>query len=246
MTGKTVLVTGGSGGIGRQIVKSLAEQGMKVAFTYRNGEKQAEEMTQELELQGLTVKAFKADLRSFEESKDLVRTVAGMWGSIGVLVNNAGIIRDRTLLMMPPEDWSDVVDTNLTGVFNVTKNAIFYMLKEKSGRIINISSTSGISGAAGQANYSASKAGIIGFSRAIAKEVAAYGIAVNVVAPSGVTTDMLDGISQKAKDAMLLSIPAGRFCRPEEVAGVVCYLALGSPLFLTGSVIVMDGGAGLG
>lgn len=246
MDGKVALVTGGSRGIGSSIVTELAKRGAKVAFTYLNGEKEACGLKAGIEAGGGTALPVRSDVGCFEDAKKMVGEVIQAFGKIDVLVNNAGRTKDKTLLVMAPEEWNDVINTNLNGVFNVTKNCIFYMLKNKSGRIINLSSISGIEGLPGQANYSASKAGIIGFTRALAKEVAAYGITANVVAPGGVRTAMIEEISEKARSAILAGVPAGRFCEPEEVANVVAYLASESPAYLTGSVIVLDGGAGIG
>jgi len=245
MNEKVALITGGTRGIGRQVVEKLTGRGAKIAFTYQQSSDLANNLASELQGRNIEIKAIQVDIGDYEQAKQAVDQVIDSWGRIDILVNNAGIIRDRTLLMMSYEEWQAVIQTNLGGVFNVTKNAIFHMLKSKTGRVINLSSISGINGSAGQTNYSASKAGIIGFSRALAKEVAPYGLTVNVVAPGGVNTDMLASMSEKARTAMLQSIPAGRFCEPEEVAGVVEWLAFDSPLYLTGNVIVLDGGAGI-
>jgi 3-oxoacyl-[acyl-carrier protein] reductase len=245
MKDTVLLITGGTGGIGREIIRKLAGRGARIAFTYHQSSALAQELVSELLAKRVEVKAFQADLADFDQARGVVDQVAEMWGTVDVLVNNAGIIRDRTLLMMSYEEWQAVIQTNLGGVFNVTKNAIFHMLKNKAGRVINLSSISGINGSAGQTNYSASKAGIIGFSRALAKEVIAAGITVNVVAPGGVKTEMLEGMNEKARNGILQAIPAGRFCEAEEVAGVVEWLAFDSPPYLTGNVIVLDGGAGI-
>jgi len=243
---KIALVTGGSGGIGRCIVSDLARSGVRVAFTYLNNESKALELKEQLMSEGFETLPFKVDTGSFSEAKKLVESIIGLWGRIDILVNNAGITRDKSLIMMTPEDWKEVLDTNLTGIYNVTRNCIFHMLKKKSGRIVNISSVSGIEGLPGQCNYSASKAGIIGFTRALAKETAAYGISVNAVAPGGVKTEMIDKMQDGAREALLANVPMRRFCQPEEVSNVVLYLASNSPAYLTGSVIVLDGGAGIG
>jgi 3-oxoacyl-[acyl-carrier protein] reductase len=246
MKDTVVLITGGAKGIGRHIVNKMADRNVKIAITYHHSSELAQQLVKELSSRGIEIIAIKADVADHVQAGNAVNQVIEMWGTIDVLVNNAGIIRDKTLLMMASEEWQEVIQTNLSGVFNITQSCIFNMLKNKRGRVINLSSISGIVGTAGQTNYSASKAGIIGFSKALAKEVIAAGITVNVVAPGGVNTEMLASMSEKARTAMLQSIPAGRFCEPEEVAQVVEWLAFDSPLYLTGNVIVLDGGAGIG
>jgi 3-oxoacyl-[acyl-carrier protein] reductase len=165
-------------------------------------------------------------------------------GGIDVLVNNAGITRDKPLYSMKDEDWTEVLETNLFGVFYLTRRFVLDMMKKKKGRVINLSSISGLEGLPGQTNYSASKAGIIGFTKALAKEAGAMGVTANVVAPAGVVTPMIDKLSEAAKEALLHNVPLKRFCEPQEVAQVVLFLAEGAPEYLNGSVIVMDGGGG--
>lgn len=245
MNDKVALISGGTRGIGRQIVEKFAGRKVKIAFTYRQSSDLADNLVSELQNRNIEVEAIQTDISNYEQAKMAVAKVIERWERLDVLVNNAGVIRDKTLLMMGREDWDTVLRTNLDGVFNLTQNVIFYMLKNKSGRIVNLSSISGIVGTAGQTNYSASKAGIIGFSKALAKETAAAGITVNVVAPGGVKTEMLEGMTEEAGAALLKSVPAGRFCEPDEVARVVEWLAFDSPLYLTGNVIVLDGGAGI-
>lgn len=241
---KVALVTGGSRGIGKAILLEFAKQGAKVAFTYLNNEDLAKSLEQQIIEAGGMAAAFKVDTSNFEDCRAMVKAVDQKFGNIDILVNNAGITKDAPLLKMSPDDWNGVIQTNLNGIYNITRNCIFNMLKNKSGRIINLSSISGIHGLPGQTNYSASKAGIIGFTHSLAKEVAKYGITVNVVAPGGVNTDMLTALSEKAKQELLSFVPIGRFCEPEEVTNVVLYLASESPLYLTGSTIILDGGAG--
>lgn len=245
MNETVALITGGTRGIGREIVRKLAGRSGKIAFIYHRSVEPARELAREISDQGVEVQAIKADVADYQQAKDAVGQVVERWGAIDFLVNNAGIIRDKTLLMMAPDEWEAVIQTNLSGVFNITQCCIFEMLKNKKGRVINLSSISGIVGTPGQTNYSASKAGIIGFSKALAKETATAGITVNVVAPGGVRTEMLESMTEKARAALLQSVPAGRFCEPEEVAQVVDWLAFDSPLYLTGNVIVLDGGAGI-
>jgi 3-oxoacyl-[acyl-carrier protein] reductase len=246
MNDQVALITGGTRGIGRRIVEKFAGRQVKIAFIYQQSSDLADNLVSDLLNRNIEVEAIQADISDYEQAKMAVTKVLDRWERLDILVNNAGVIRDKTLLMMGREEWDTVLRTNLDGLFNLTRNVIFYMLKSKSGRIVNLSSISGIVGTAGQANYSAAKAGIIGFTRALAKETAAYGVTVNAVAPGGVSTDMLASMSEKARTALLQSIPAGRFCEPEEAARVVDWLAFDSPLYLTGNVIVLDGGAGIG
>lgn len=245
MTDNVALITGGTRGIGRQIVEKLASRGVRIAFTYRESSDLADSLVAEMRGRNIDIQAIQCDISDFDQARQAVDQVIDHWGRIDILVNNAGITRDRTLLMMSYEEWQAVIQTNLGGIFNVTKNVIFQMLKAKTGRVINLSSIHGLTGAAGQTNYSASKAGIIGFSKSLAKEVIVAGITVNVVAPGGVRTEMLETMNEKARHGILQAIPAGRFCEPEEVAQVVEWLAFDSPLYLTGNVIVLDGGAGI-
>lgn len=243
---KVALVSGGSRGIGREIVLSLAKKGAYVGFTYLSNNEAAKQVEEEAKgLEG-KVKAFQVDIRDREQVKKMVEEVVGIWGTLDIIVNNAGISKDKTLPFMDIEEWKSVLETNVFGAFYLTQAAAFYLLKKKKGRIINISSVSGINGIPGQTNYSTSKAGLIGFTRSLAKEVARYGISVNAVAPGGVETDMFRALSEKQKDSLLKNVPMGRMCMPEEVARVVVFLADDdmSPDYLTGSTIVLDGGMG--
>ncbi len=247
LKGKVALVSGGSRGIGKAVALALAEKGSKIAFIYFNSEKEAEEVIKEGENLLGTIRAYKADIRNKQQVKAVVAAVIEEWGAIDIVVNNAGIRKDKTLAFMAAEDWNEVLETNIGGPFNLTQAAIYYMLKKRSGRIINISSVSGISGIAGQTNYSSSKAALIGFTKALAKEVAKYGIAVNAVAPGGVETDMLRGLTDKEKEKLISTVPAGRLCRVDEVTSVVLFLADSdcAPDYLTGTTIPLDGGMGL-
>jgi len=181
--GKVAIVSGGTRGIGKAIVLMLAQEGADIAFTYLKSAEEAEELIKEVESKGSKVQAYKIDVRDFDKAKEFVEKVKLEFGRLDILVNNAGITRDKALMMMAKEDWQEVLDTNLTGVFNLTRNTIVTFLKQKSGAIVNITSVSGVSGLSRQTNYSASKAGIIGFTKSLAKEVAGYGIRVNAVAP---------------------------------------------------------------
>lgn len=243
---KVAFITGGSRGIGKAIVLEFVRKGAIAVFTYLNSEKEAMEIEEYVTSIGGEAIPLRVDTGDYDNVKTVINKVIDRFGKIDILVNNAGIIKDKTLLSMSPDEWNSVIKTNLTGIYNVTKICIFYMLKNKGGRIINLSSISGIQGLPGQSNYSASKAGIIGFTRAVAKEVAAYGITANVVAPGGVKTAMLDGLTDKSRENLLCGVPCKRFCEVEEVANVVAYLGFDSPTYLTGSVIVLDGGSGIG
>jgi len=246
LNNKVALVSGGSRGIGREIVLSLAQRGACVGFTYFQNDEAAKKVEEEAkDLQG-KVKAFQVDIRNREQVKKMVEEAAKIWGTLDIIVNNAGISKDKTLPFMEIEEWKSVLETNIYGAFHLTQAAAFYLLKKKKGRIINISSVSGINGIPGQTNYSSSKAALIGFTRSLAKEVAQYGISVNAIAPGGVETDMYKALSKKQKDSLLQNVPMGRMCMPEEVARVAVFLADDdlSPDYLTGSTIVLDGGMG--
>ncbi|SCY70561.1 3-oxoacyl-ACP reductase FabG [Alkaliphilus peptidifermentans] len=243
---KVAIVSGGSRGIGREIVLSFAQSGANVVFTYFNSPDAAKGVEEAAkDLKG-TVKAFHVDIRNADEVKELVKKVIDTWGTVDIVVNNAGISKDKTLPFMEHEEWKSVLETNIYGTFYLTQAAIAYLLKKKKGRIINISSISGISGIPGQTNYSASKAALLGFTRSLAKEVARYGISVNAIAPAGVETDMFRALSPKQKDTLLQNVPMGRLCSANEVADIALFLAddAMSPDYLTGATIVLDGGMG--
>src|SRR5207237_5502825 len=214
-SGKVAIVTGGSRGIGRAIVQALARDGAKVAFTYVQNKSAADEVAD-----GDKIVAFQADVTNFDQAKDLVKQVKEKFGRIDILVNNAGITRDKLLLMMSEKDWDDVLDTNLKGVFNLTKPVVGVMLRQRSGTILNITSISGIVGMAGQVNYSSSKAGMIGFTKALAKEVAKLNITVNALALGFIETDMIAILNSEYRNKALEQIPLGRFGKPEEVAEI--------------------------
>ncbi|MCK9604786.1 MAG: 3-oxoacyl-[acyl-carrier-protein] reductase [Candidatus Omnitrophica bacterium] len=239
---KVAIVTGGTRGIGRAIVLELAREGANVAFTYLRSQQEAESLCGEVEKLGRRALSLQIDVRDFQKAKELVEKVKEDFGRLDILVNNAGINKDKALMLMAKEDWQDVIDTNLTGTFNVSRNAIVTFLKQKSGDIINITSVSGIAGMGRQTNYAASKAGIIGFTKSLAKEVAAYNIRVNAVAPGFIETDMLSSLKDEYKDAIVKKIPLGRFGRAEDVTGVVKFLLSDAAGFITGQTIVVDGG----
>lgn len=233
------IVTGGVRGIGMAIVFELVQNGAKVLFTYLKSDESAGIMLDEIkELKG-EAEAIKADVRIYDEAKKTVDETMNKFGKIDILVNNAGIIKDKALLMMEPSEWVEVINTNLTGYFNMAKACIVTMLKQKRGVIINISSVSGIIGMPRQINYCAAKAGEIGLTKSLAREVASYGIRVNAIAPGFVNTNMTKDLK---KDDLLKLIPFGRFGEPDEIAKVVTFLASNNSNYITGQVIKIDGG----
>ncbi len=237
--GKTVVVTGGSRGIGKACCEIFAKNKANVVFTYNSSKDDAEALVVKL---GANTLAVKADIRNYDECKAVLVKALEKFKGVDILVNNAGIIKDKALMMMTVEDWKDVIDTNLGGTFNMTRNFITTFLKQKSGCVINVSSVSGIVGMPRQTNYSASKAGIIGFSKALAKEVTPYNIRVNVVCPGFIGTDMVNGLKDNIKEKIMMNIPSKRFGRVEEVAELVLYLASEKAAYITGEVIKIDGG----
>lgn len=240
---RVIVVTGGSRGIGRSIVMELANQGAKVVFTYAQNREASEELLAELKQHGHDdVLAVQADVKELTAAHKVVSDTMERFGQLDGLVNNAGIIRDKALMLMQADDWRDVIDTNLTGEFNMCRAAIITFMKQRSGRIINITSVSGLVGMARQVNYSASKAGIVGLTKALAKEVAGYTITVNAIAPGYVDTDMTSTMDEKHRAQLEKEIPLGRFGHPEEVARVVTMLLSDIGSYITGQVIVIDGG----
>lgn len=244
LSGKTVLITGGSRGIGAAIVRKLASEGASIAFTYVSdrSKESSDVLLKECEELGVKVKAYQSDAGSFEAAELLVKDVIQDFGAIDVLVNNAGITRDTLMLRMTEEQWDQVIHTNLKSVFNLTKHALRPMLKARKGSIINMSSVVGVFGNAGQANYSASKAGIIGFSKSIAKEVGSRNIRCNAIAPGFIETDMTDELDEKTKEAFLAGIPLKRLGTGEEVADLVLFLASDNSCYISGQVISICGG----
>lgn len=242
LSGKNALVTGGARGIGRAIVEALAGAGANVAFTYRSSAETAEQLKAELEAGGVTTLALQSDAADFDAAHQTVQQVLDAWGSLDVLVNNAGVTRDNLLIRMSEDDWDAVIGTNLKSVFNLCKAAYRPMMKQRAGSIVNISSVVGVMGNAGQANYAASKAGIIGFTKSLARELGGRGVRANVVAPGYVETDMTEALSDAAKEAMTGSIPLGRTAQPEDVANAVLFLASDAGSYVTGHVLHVDGG----
>ena len=244
---KTILVTGGSRGIGRAVVLELAERGANVAFTYHRDADSARGVEKIALERGANATGYQLDVRSQSDAERLVQLLdLGRRGLDG-LVNNAGIRMDRTLLHMSETEWSSVIDTNLNGVFRLTRTVLPAMQRRRRGRIVNISSVSGINGLAGQSNYAAAKAGVIGFTKALAKEAALFGVSVNAIAPGPVDTEMLDGLDPKQIQRLLQGVPMRRLCTAAEVAMLTAFLldeAL-SPAYLTAQAIALDGGLGL-
>jgi 3-oxoacyl-[acyl-carrier protein] reductase len=237
---KVAIVTGASRGIGRATALALAEQGAKVVVNYASSSDAADRLVGEINSAGGEAIALKADVSKAAEVDDLIEKTREKFDRIDVLVNNAGITRDTLLLRMKPEDWQAVIDLNLTGVFLCTKAVSKIMLKQRSGRIVNITSVAGQMGNPGQANYSAAKAGVIGFTKTVAKEFASRGVTVNAVAPGFIETDMTSDLKA---EPILQAIPLARYGKPEEVAGTICFLA-SSPAaaYITGQVFNVDGG----
>jgi len=240
--GKVALVTGGSRGIGKAIVTSLLESGAAVVFTYKSSAEAAQAFAQECAGRGQTIRARQSDASSSAGATEVVEGIVQEFKRLDILVNNAGITRDGLLMRMTENDWDDVIAGNLKSVYNFTKAALRTMMSQRAGKIINITSIVGLTGNAGQANYSASKAGIVGFTKSIAKEVGSRNIQVNAVAPGFVDTDMTGKLNDAQRKALTDMIPAKRTAKPEEIAAVVRFLASADADYITGQVICVDGG----
>lgn len=240
--GKIALVTGASRGIGREIAIQLAAKGAYVIVNYAGSKEAAELVVKEITEAGGQASTYQCSVNDFSAVKDMVDYIVKEHGSIDIIVNNAGITKDNLLLRMSETEFDDVIDVNLKGTFNVCKHAIRYMLKKREGRIINIASVVGITGNTGQANYCAAKAGIIGLTKSIAREVAAKGVTVNAVAPGYIQTDMTNVLSEKAKQELLDSLPMKRIGTPVDIANAVCFLASDNASYITGHVLDVNGG----
>lgn len=239
---KVAMITGATRGIGKQIALTLANEGYNIVLNYRTENDELKQLKNEIESKNIKCLAVQGDVTNFEDCKQMIESAIKEFGKIDVLVNNAGITKDMLLARMKEEDFKQVIDVNLVGTFNMTKNVISYMMKARNGKIINISSVVGIAGNAGQTNYSASKAGIIGFTKSLAKEVASRNILVNAVAPGFIETNMTDVLKQEVKDEIAKNIPLKRMGTPQDVANVVKFLASEDSSYITGQVISVDGG----
>ncbi|EQB89826.1 3-oxoacyl-[acyl-carrier protein] reductase [Clostridium punense] len=242
LKGKNAVITGASRGIGREIALAFAKNGANVVINYRGNEELADSLAKEIEAYGVRAIKVKGDISKFEDAEKLINVTIEEFNSIDILVNNAGITKDGLFMRMKEEDFDSVINTNLKGTFNTSKAVISKMIKAKGGRIINISSVVGVIGNAGQANYAASKAGVIGFTKSLAKEVGSRGITVNAIAPGFIESDMTEVLSDKVKETMLNSIPLKAFGKGEDVANLAVFLASDMASYITGQVVHVDGG----
>lgn len=239
---KSALVTGASRGIGRSIALQLAEEGYNVAVNYAGSKEKAEAVVEEIKAKGVDSFAIQANVADADDVKAMIKEVVSQFGSLDVLVNNAGITRDNLLMRMKEQEWDDVIDTNLKGVFNCIQKATPQMLRQRSGAIINLSSVVGAVGNPGQANYVATKAGVIGLTKSAARELASRGITVNAVAPGFIVSDMTDALSDELKEQMLTQIPLARFGQDTDIANTVAFLASDKAKYITGQTIHVNGG----
>lgn len=242
LEGKIAVVTGASRGIGRAVARRLASEGATVIINYNGSREKAEETLREIEETGGRGAIEQCDVSDFEQCREFIQKVIKEYGALDILVNNAGVTKDGLIMGMSEEDFNRVIDTNLKGAFHTIRFAVRQMLKQKSGRIINMASVVGVSGNAGQANYAASKAGVIGLTKAAAKEVASRGITVNAIAPGFIETDMTASLPESVKEASLAQIPLGCFGKAEQVAAAVAFLASEDAAYITGQVLHVDGG----
>ncbi|TWT07489.1 3-oxoacyl-[acyl-carrier-protein] reductase [Planococcus sp. CPCC 101016] len=242
LTGKTAIVTGASRGIGAEIARKFAADGAKVVVNYSGSQEKAEAVVADIQANGGEAIAVKANVSDAESVKAMVDETMKTFGSVDILVNNAGITRDNLMMRMKDDEWDDVINTNLKGVFICTKAVTRQMMKQRAGRIVNIASIVGVMGNAGQANYVASKAGVIGLTKTTARELASRGITANAVAPGFITTDMTDQLTEDVQKAMLGQIPLGRFGAPEDVAKAALFLASDDASYMTGQTLHLDGG----
>jgi 3-oxoacyl-[acyl-carrier protein] reductase len=239
---KVALVTGGSRGIGRAIALEFAARGASVVVNYNKSPESAEEVVKQIQAAGGKAATCRADVSDFKQAEALVKFAVETFGDLSILVNNAGITRDQLIMMMPEADWDAVINTNLKSAFNCSKAAVKHMMRKRVGRIINMASVAGQMGNAGQTNYSASKAGQIGFTKALAREVASRNITVNAIAPGFVDTEILDGMTPEILEAALKMVPLARKGKPEEIAYAAAFLASDEAAYITGQVLGVDGG----
>lgn len=242
LEGKTAIVTGASRGIGRAVALKLAEEGAAVVINYNGSAGRAEEVKHEIEKKGGKAEVMQCNVSDFQACENFIKEVTAKFGRIDILVNNAGITRDGLLMRMSEDDFDAVIDTNLKGTFNCIRFASRQMMKQRSGRIINLSSVSGVLGNAGQANYCASKAGVIGLTKSAARELASRGITVNAIAPGFIHTEMTQVLPEKVKEASIAQIPLGTFGEPEDIAEAAAFLASEKARYITGQVLCVDGG----
>lgn len=242
LNGKVALVTGASRGIGREIAMTLAAEGATVIINYNGSEKRAQEVKNSIEEKGGSASLYQCNVSDFQACEEMVKNLVKEFGHVDILVNNAGITKDNLIMKMKEEDFDAVININLKGTFNTIRHLSRQMLKQRSGKIINISSVSGIMGNAGQANYAASKAGVIGLTKTMARELASRGITVNAVAPGFVDTEMTEVLSDEVKEAACKMIPLGKFGKPSDIANMVAFLASEKADYITGQVFSVDGG----